>query len=223
MAARINYWQQLEENLTYHIYNHAVGRENLFATEANYTYFLERWKKHMPYLDVYAYCLMPNHFHFLAKVKPLDEYLLEHIRTQQTQKAEAFLKSTIPYHSYLEDQFKRLFSGYTLAFNKQEENRRGTLFQKRFKRVAISSDYRLLYMLAYIHHNPIHHRFYDNHTDWPHSSYQAFFQMGKHSNIRRQEVLSWFADDMDKALTLFTQYHQDFKTDRDMGGYMFED
>ncbi len=223
MPKRINYWQSLEENITYHIYNHAVGRENLFITEANYAYFLERWKKYMPYLDVYAYCLMPNHFHFLAKVKPLDEHLLAHVGTQHTKKSEAFLQNAIPYHTYLEDQFKRLFSGYTLAYNKQEDNRKGALFQKHFKRVAISSEYRLLYLLAYIHHNPIHHSFCTGYTDWPHNSYHAYLEMQKRSAIQRDEVLSWFSEDAVKALALFHKYHRDFKTDHDMSGYTFED
>ena len=223
MAARFNYWQDMEEGIAYHIYNHAVGRENLFNIEDNYTYFLKQWKKYIPYLDVYAYCLMPNHFHFLAKVKPLNEHLWTHIGLQQTKKAEAFLQNTIPYHTFLEDEFRRLFSGYALAYNKQENNRRGALFQKRFKRVAVSSEYRLFYLLAYIHHNPIHHGFRMNYGDWPHTSYQAYLKLQKHSSVKREEVLAWFSDDVPKAVSLFLQHHSDFKVDSDMSEYTLED
>lgn len=203
----------MEENITYHIYNHAVGRDNLFSTEENYTYFLRRWKKYLPYLDVYAYCLMPNHFHFLAKVKPLDDYLRAHIGLQQTKKAEAFLQNAIPYHTYLEDEFKRFLSGYALAYNKQENNRRGALFQKRFKRVGVTSEFRLFYLLVYIHHNPIHHGFCRNYMDWQHNSYLAYLELQKSSSVNRDEVLSWFSDDKGKAIPLFLQHHNDFKTD----------
>lgn len=218
MAGRINYWQPLEEHVTYHFYNRAVGRDNLFITNRNYGYFLSRWKRYMPYLKVYAYCLMPNHFHFLAKVPPLDGDLWEHVEKQKTKKAAAFLENRITYNTYLEDQFKRLFSGYTLAINKQER-RHGALFQKRFKRVAITSEYRLMYLLAYIHHKPIHHGLCNNYEAWSHSSYRSYSKMQKHSMLQCDEVLSWFSDDVEKAAALFHQYHLNFKIDFDLSQY----
>ena len=51
----------------YHIFNHAVGDENLFRQAANYLYFLERYGHYIfPIARTYAYCLMPNHFHILV-------------------------------------------------------------------------------------------------------------------------------------------------------------
>ena len=55
---------------TYHLYNHANGGDDLFREEENYRYFLRKWKQHIdPVADNLAYCLMPNHFHFLVTVK----------------------------------------------------------------------------------------------------------------------------------------------------------
>ena len=49
----------------YHIYNHAVGFDNLFNSDKNYTYFLNKLKQHiLPIGELHVYCLMPNHFHF---------------------------------------------------------------------------------------------------------------------------------------------------------------
>ncbi len=115
---KIDYWQKLNPGFVYHIYNRTVGKEHLFITDANYQFFLTKWKEYLPYLDVYAYCLMPNHFHFLVQVKPLDEALYVHLARQQTVKAEQCLMEVITYADYLEDQFKRLFSSYALAYNK---------------------------------------------------------------------------------------------------------
>jgi REP element-mobilizing transposase RayT len=59
----------------YHLYNHANGNINLFRSDENYRFFLEKYAKYVtPYFDTYAYCLMPNHFHFLVRVK--DERVL---------------------------------------------------------------------------------------------------------------------------------------------------
>lgn len=105
----VNYWEKLEAGVTYHIYNRSVGNDNLFFQEGNYSYFIEKWKEYLPYLDVYAYCLMPNHFHFLAQAKSMEvEALQSHINRQCTVKSEAFLAGKIVYSEYLEDQIKRL-------------------------------------------------------------------------------------------------------------------
>ena len=54
----------------YHIYNHANGNDNLFRNEENYAYFLKRYAYFIhPIAKTYAYCLMPNHFHLLVKIR----------------------------------------------------------------------------------------------------------------------------------------------------------
>jgi REP element-mobilizing transposase RayT len=54
----------------YHLYTHANGSENFFRTEENYRYFLQRYQHFIPLVaDTLAYCLMPNHFHFLVRIK----------------------------------------------------------------------------------------------------------------------------------------------------------
>ena len=60
----------LEPGSIYHIYNHAVGKENLFLSPDNYSYFLKRYQFFInPVADTYVYCLMLNHLHFLVEVK----------------------------------------------------------------------------------------------------------------------------------------------------------
>ncbi len=215
MAKRVNYWQDLEPDIIYHIYNRAVGKENIFSKQENYVYFLQKWKTLLPYLDVYAYCLMPNHFHFLVRVKPLDEALRQHAHKQMTRKSESLLNGILSYSDYLEDQFKRLFSSYALAYNKQE-GRNGTLFQKRFKRVAVSEGYKQQYLLAYIHHNPLHHRFCKSYEEWRYSSWKAYIQLHKPSLLNRVAVLAWFSEENGLATKSFLRYHQDFRLDRDI-------
>jgi putative transposase len=52
----------------YHIYNHANGRENLFIEVKNYNFFLERISTYvLPFLNLHAYCLFPNHFLYERK------------------------------------------------------------------------------------------------------------------------------------------------------------
>jgi len=80
---------QLEPGCFYHIYNHANGSDNLFREEENYYYFMRKWNKYIhPIADTVAYCLMPNHFHLLVKVKDRKLLVLEMVRRRK-------LKNTI--------------------------------------------------------------------------------------------------------------------------------
>ena len=54
----------------YHIYNRGINRERIFVEETNYEYFLKLIKKHiLAIADIYAYCLLNNHFHLLVRIK----------------------------------------------------------------------------------------------------------------------------------------------------------
>lgn len=53
-------------NTIYHIYNQGNNKQIIFPEERNYIFFLKKVRKHLlPCVDILAYCLMPNHFHFL--------------------------------------------------------------------------------------------------------------------------------------------------------------
>lgn len=65
----------LEPDCVYHVYNRANGHERIFLSDENYRYFLAQYGKYVgPYTDLFAYCLMPNHFHFLIRIKGEKEF-----------------------------------------------------------------------------------------------------------------------------------------------------
>ncbi|MEL7421552.1 MAG: hypothetical protein AAFN81_01110 [Bacteroidota bacterium] len=213
MKKPTNYWASFEEEGSYHIYNRGINRCNIFTLPKNYHFFLSRWKKLIhPFFEMAAYCLLPNHFHFLVSVRPITPALMESVKQQRTSKSVKFLAGEISYNTFLEDQFKRLFSSYALAFNKQE-NRTGSLFQKRFKRVRINSELKLWNILAYIHHNPIHHRYKKEYGHWEFCSYQAY-GAEQTSLLAREKVLNWFNIDRQKAMQAFLRHHKNFKIEK---------
>ena len=64
----------LEPDAFYHVYNRGVNSEKIFDAKENYLFFLKKFAAHInPVCVVYAYCLMPNHFHFLIRVKSKKE------------------------------------------------------------------------------------------------------------------------------------------------------
>ena len=112
----------------FHIYNRAVDGSQLFPEERNYTYFLSKIKKYLLVSsEIIAYCLMPNHYHFLIKVLQ-----------------DGFSKS-----------MHKLSLSYVVAFNKAYQ-RKGHLFQGSFQRIHIKDLNYLLHLSQYIHLNPLH-------------------------------------------------------------------
>lgn len=92
----------------FHIYNRANSSERLFKSSENYRYFLQKdWEYMSRVAHTFCYCLLPNHFHFLLRIRTGEE--LETL--------EAFPKfETL--EKLLSKQFSNFFSAYTQAFNK---------------------------------------------------------------------------------------------------------
>ena len=62
--------EPLRPNNCYHIFNHANRFENIFNEDRNFQYFLEKYIEYIcPIAETYAYCLMPNHFHLVVRIR----------------------------------------------------------------------------------------------------------------------------------------------------------
>jgi REP element-mobilizing transposase RayT len=170
----------LQPDTSYHIYNHANGFENIFAHDANYWYFLQKYQLYIhPIAECYAWCLMPNHFHLVIRVRK-KEVIESLIKGNTHPKVSNFGKGIPPLaalpitqqhiEKYLSKQFANLFSCYTQSYNKVY-NRMGSLFIKNFKRELISDKTQFLNTIAYVHRNPIHHGFCEAYEEWTYSSF----------------------------------------------------
>lgn len=151
----------------YHAYNRGVEKRLVFLDQRDYQYFLyllDRYLtptesqveleveagryKHKNYAETVqlaAFCLMPNHVHFLLK--------------QSDEKG-------------MNEFFQSLMTSYVQYFNKRHK-RLGSLFQDRYKAVAVTSDELLLHDSRYVHLNPEDLLGVDYKT-YPYSSYQSY-------------------------------------------------
>jgi putative transposase len=141
----INYWEKFEGDAFYHVYNRGINGCNLFYTAENYRYFLAKWAKYLhPFLRVYAYCLMPNHFHFVVQpntaffegIDTLDIGAVFPNRAVLQKRLRQIKQGEWTVNEFLEWQMKDLFSSYSKAIA-QQEKRTGSLFQQRFKRLRL--------------------------------------------------------------------------------------
>ena len=154
MAKREIHFQQ---GHYYHIFNRGVERHKIFYEEKNYIYLLQKIKKlyNRYSLTIIAYCLMPNHYHFL-------------IRQDKDLPISAFIQN--------------LFNIYSKAINKKYK-RSGTLFEGNYKVKHIQEEAYLLHLCRYIHRNPIdaEHPLVENLIQWRYSNYHEW--IGERSGL----------------------------------------
>lgn len=129
----------------YHIYNRGADRISICRNDDNFSYLLGLIKKYLGELEItmIAYCLLPNHYHWLVR------------QERQTPAGK------LP---------QRVFNAYSSAFNKMT-GRTGTLFEGRYKAIAVETDPYLHHLCRYIHANPVNHGLAMAPDLWPYSNY----------------------------------------------------
>lgn len=185
----------MEPGAFYHIFNRGNNRETIFKEDANYAFFLRQVRNYLlPHMDLYAYCLMPNHFHLPVQLHDTE------------------IPPSAPHESRvlspIEKAFKNCFISYAKAMNKRY-GRVGSLFQTPYKRREITSERYLGNAIAYIHLNPVTAALADRPEDWPHSSY-AELVGGSETVIPREKIFDWFG-----GKDSFIDFHRDFQAYRD--------
>lgn len=119
-------------NYPHHVYQRGHDRNIVFVSDADYQYYLSnlsRFKTEFG-VKVYAYCLMTNHVHLL--LEPSDEHGLSLL-------------------------MKRLAGRQTRYRNRKDE-RRGTLWEGRYKSSPVDSNQYLKTCIRYIELNPVRAR-----------------------------------------------------------------
>jgi REP-associated tyrosine transposase len=149
----------------YHVYNRGHNRDDIFFERENYLFFLRKVRDHLTRecCDVITYCLMPNHYHRLVK-----------LRTPEFSKA-----------------MMSFGLSYVKAINKRFE-RFGPLFQGPFSAIHVDDEPYLIHLSRYIHLNPVAADFVEHPEDWEYSSYRDFVGMRKGTLPSPQTILAQF-------------------------------
>ena len=143
----------------YHVLNRGNRKQTVFHKEKDYVVFIELMKKakeKFP-IKIFAYCLMPNHYHFALMPLQID-HLSKWIHWLTTVHASR-------YHFHYQTC--------------------GHIWQGRYKNILIQDDYHLSTVLKYIERNPIRAGFTNSAYDWPWSSYTE--NLGEKSNCLLDE------------------------------------
>lgn len=180
----------------YHVFNRSIAKQPIFLYDRDYQRVIEVIKfyrhKDLPLrfshynrlpleqkgqignlieespvvIEILAFCLMPNHLHFLLKSLTED--------------------GVIKFMSNLQNS-------YAKYFNIRHE-RTGSLFQPMFKAVRIESDEQLIHVCRYIHLNPVTAylvKTIEDLENYPWSSY-IYYLSNSLSFISKELILSFF-------------------------------
>ncbi len=148
----------------YHVYNRGANKQNIFLSYGNYDFCLRVVGKYLPkyHVSVMAYCLMPNHYHFL-------------LRQNDNGSISRFIQTT--------------FNAYSQAIN-LSSGHSGTLFQGRVKGLEITSNEYAVRLARYIHYNPVAAGLVGKPEAWEFSDYLdwAGFREGKLSDLTLRDA-----------------------------------
>jgi len=130
----------------YHVMSRGVAKQRIYLDDDDRREFLRYLRRVSRRLrwQVWAYCLMPNHFHLL-------------VETSEPNLAQGM-------HD--------VNSAYSVAFNARHD-RVGHLFQGRYKALLVDKDRYLLQLSRYIVLNPVRAGLCAAPDGWPWSSHQA--------------------------------------------------
>ena len=155
----------IPENL-YHVYNQGNNRQQIFFEPKDYFTFLNLFRQLLsPNAETIAWCLMPNHFHFL-------------LFTDERAKQGGIIIDPIT------NALRKLLSGYARIIN-QKYQRSGSLFRQKTKakcladvKLVTGKTYNTLdyyqWCFHYIHQNPMKANIVKMMEDWEFSSFRDY-------------------------------------------------
>ena len=179
----------------FHVYNKSNGREPLFSTVKDHHNFLECLKRFVhPFVDIYAYNMIFNHFHLLIETLNKEKIL---------NRLSPLILDKLPYKCrelldleeenmslILKNRFSAAFSSYAQTYN-HFSNRTGNLFHRRFCRKLIHTDGYLKKCLYYINNNAVNHGIFNHIENQPWSSYNSFLDQD-YSLLNHKKIINLF-------------------------------
>lgn len=152
----------------HHVMGRGIEKKTIFLNDTDRNDFLDRMAtvEQDGAMDIYAWVLMPNHFHLLCKTK----------------------------NRPLSSSMRKILTGYAVNFNKRHR-RHGHLFQNRYKSIVCQEDLYLTELVRYIHLNALRAGLVDNLKElnrYPWSGHSALVGRVKRKWQNCDYVLSFF-------------------------------
>ena len=166
----------LANNEIYHVFTKSIDNYITFKDDIDYIRSLETIK-------FYIYGKLPISFSNYVKTKNKKNFPLKYDLDIKNSIVEITAYCIMSTHLHLilkqlmyngiSSYMKNILDSYTRYFNTKYQ-RKGTLWQGRFKSVHVDSNEQLLHLTRYIHLNPTTAGIVKNPEEWPYSSYLEY-------------------------------------------------
>jgi REP-associated tyrosine transposase len=163
----------------YHVISRGNQKQTIFEDRNDFRQFrnfLEDAQRRFA-VRLYAYVLMPNHFHLLLEVRSHPLFKL----------------------------MQTLLYRYTRYFNNRHR-KVGHLFQGRYRAILCDKDSYLLELVRYLHLNPVRAGLAKHVTQYPWSSHAVFLKGRDESGVAVEEVLSYLSKRRTEAVRKYTEF-----------------
>jgi len=165
----------------YHVYTKSIAEFVVFNTDADFLRIKE----------LFQYYEIEKHLVSFSKFKKRNMQQSEKSMIDKEKLVQIICYCPMPTHIHLilkqlkdkgiTEFMRRVLDSYTRYFN-IKHNRKGPLWEGRFKKVIVESDEQLLHLTRYVHLNPVTAYIVNNPADWQWSSYQEYLS-GKEDGI----------------------------------------
>jgi len=164
----------------YHIIQRGNNRQNIFREDEDFKKFLTLMKECMNKYtsELYHYCLMSNHLHFLIRI---------YSREEVAKFMQALSQS---YRFYYGKKYR--YTGY--------------LYQGRFKSKLITNDEYLLECGRYIERNPIRAGIVKDPGSYQWSSYNYYADSYKSDIIKKNPLYAGLGNSLEKRQLAYREY-----------------
>ncbi|MEJ0105335.1 MAG: transposase [Bacteroidota bacterium] len=156
----------------YHIYNQGNNQQTIFYVEEDYLAFMRLARRDLlPFTEIIAWCLMPNHFHFMTYA---DERCLK------------MIKQGGIYIDPITNGIRKLLSSYAKVFNNRYQ-RTGSIFRQKTKsknltdipvvekgKPQLKAEEYHSACFHYIHQNPLRAGLVKKMEEWNYSSFKDY-------------------------------------------------
>lgn len=158
----------------YHAYNRAADRRIIFYNANDYEFFIDKilYFKEKTNVKILAYCILPNHWHFLLKEPKNNE------------------TNPSGWTSQISRFLSLLSNSYTKHFNLSRDHS-GRIFQGPFKLILVSDDNYLQVLINYINLNHIKHKIVKKPNDWFYSSHNNYIGEIKNKLVDRDYLIDF--------------------------------
>ncbi len=156
----MNRIEPLRKDKLYHVYNRGLNKQQIFFCQRDYEKFydgISKYRGRFPDIEIFAWCFLPNHFHFL---------MIDHSSNSKSSNWSRDLSKFM----------QKLQQSYATFFNAKygesvKKGLKGPIFEGRFKAKPVEDEDYLYHLKRYIEWNAVKHDIVDKPEEWTYSSY----------------------------------------------------